>query len=258
MPTNPPVSSTGGGLASAAGGVGAGLGGLGSFLGSAKGTPTETGNAQGTRLLPNVASALFSGFGNLEGQGRANQALAGQLQGQALNSTPLLNTQFNQLQGQQAYQPGQAGLDVLGRGLVAQGTQQLNQGANAYQRAVARQFAGQPGIARALGQQAGLQSRLQANPLLFQAGQGSADRGQQGFQNVLGLAQQQAALQQAGNQGLLQQQQAGQTARQEGFGYGQSALQNLLGTQAAAGALGQQTGEQYSTKNIQNKGGLFK
>lgn len=247
-----------GGLGGTAAGLGSGLGGLGGFLGSAKGQPMETGTAAGIRLLPNVQSALFSGFGGLQNQAQLNQALAQQLQSQALGSAPSLQQQFSQLQGVQAFQPGQAGLDVLGRGLVSQGTQALQQQALAQQRALQRQFGGQPGIAQALGRQAAGQARLQANPLLFQAAQGAAERGQQGFQNVLGLAQQQAGLQQLANQAALQQQQAGQAARQEGIGLGQGALQSLLASQQAAQQLGELTGERFTTKNIERKGGLFK
>lgn len=88
--------------------------------------------------------------------------------------------------------------DMMTRGLASQAQQQVAQQAAAQRAAIAQQFRGQPGANMALQRQVDMQSRLQANPILFQAFQQQQQREQ---------LQNQARLQgqQAGNQALIQQ-----------------------------------------------------
>lgn len=88
--------------------------------------------------------------------------------------------------------------DVMTRGLAAQAGQQMAQQAAAQRAAIANQFRGQPGANMALQRQIDMQSRLQANPILFQAFQQQQQREQ--LQNQANMQAQQAA-----NQALIQQ-----------------------------------------------------
>lgn len=88
--------------------------------------------------------------------------------------------------------------DVMTRGLASQATQQMAQQAAAQRAAIAQQFRGQPGANMALQRQIDMQTRLQSNPVLFQAFQQQQQREQ--LQNQARLQ-----AQQAGNQALIQQ-----------------------------------------------------
>lgn len=144
-------------------------------------------------------------------------------------------------------------LDELSRGLVAQGQQQLAQGASAQRQALANQFRQQPGVARALAAQSANRATLQQNPLLFQAA--ASQRAREGEEGRLRLASEQAS-----NQALLQQQGAGQLARAEQLGFGQAGagaqsqlLQQLVGLGQLQGERVQQTSQQAQGRS----GGLF-
>ena len=234
-------------------------------IGGEKTTQFQEGNQrQSTEFRPQDLTNLQQAQQGLIGQTQGFQGLTSQLQQQAAQQgAPQLQTQFNQAAGLQAFQPGQ--LDALGRQQVSQGTQALNQQAATQQRALAQQFGGQPGIAQALGQQTAMRARLQANPLLMQAGEQSAARG---FQTAAGqqqLAQLQAQQQQAANQAQLQQQQAGQSARQEQAGLAGTGLQSQQQLLPLLSQLAGQMGTQVSQSDqaqrsrvggfVQNAGG---
>mgnify|MGYP003704704599 CR=1 FL=1 len=87
--------------------------------------------------------------------------------------------------------------DVMTRGLASQATQQMAQQAAAQRQAIAQQFRGQPGAQMALQRQADIQSRLQQNPLLFQAFQQQQGR-------ELTQAQQQQAAAEAYQQNVFE------------------------------------------------------
>lgn len=173
-------------------------------------------------------------------------SLTGALQRQAAQQGPQqLYTNINLPQGGINLN-APTGLDALGRGAVAQGTQALQQQAGAQQRALAAQFAGQPGIAQALARQAASQTRLQTNPLAFQAAQDSFNRQMQGQQQQLQGAQ-------LLNAALTGQQQLQQANRAEQLGYGQAGLAAQQGLLSALSQLGQQLGTQYTnTSTTQN------
>lgn len=155
-------------------------------------------------------------------------------------------------------------LDAMSRGLVSQGTQALNQQAATQRRALASQFGGQPGIAQALGRQATMQSRLQANPLLLGAAQQQASR-ELGQQGLIGQAAQQntaanLAQQQQQNQAAIQQQGLGEQSRREQFGYGTAGLQAQQALMPILSALAQQQGTQVTQSQQEAKsrsGGLL-
>ena len=223
---------------------------LGQSTGGIHGQKNAATNAQNqqqfTTFRPEDVAALQGAQQGLVQQTQQQQNLTNALQQQAAQGAPSLNSQYNQFSQYKAAPPGQ--LDALGKNLVTQGTQQLQQVAGAQQRALAQQFGGQPGIAQALGRQAAMNARLQANPLLMQAAQGSSDRG---FQ--IGQAQQNA--QQLSNQALLQQAQAAQTTRQEQAGYGQQGLQSQQALLPIFSQLAQQFGTQNTT-GVQNQNTL--
>lgn len=124
--------------------------------------------------------------------------------------------------------------DAMTRAIAAQATQGLGQQAAAQRQQLAQQFRGPVG--QILGRQAEMQSRLQQNPLLFQAFQQQQGR-------ELAQAQQQMAAQQAANQALLGREQA-----LTGLGTtGLSAQGNLLAQQLGLGqAFGQQISQALS------------
>ena len=133
--------------------------------------------------------------------------------------------------------------DAMTRAIAAQATQGLGQQAAAQRQQLAQQFRGPVG--QILGRQAEMQSRLQQNPLLFQAFQQQQGR-------ELAQAQQQLAAQQAANQALLGREQA-----LTGLGTtGLSAQGNLLSQQLGLGqAFGQQISEALSKGR---SGGILK
>ena len=134
--------------------------------------------------------------------------------------------------------------DAITRGLAAQAGQQMAQQATAQRQAIANQFKGQPGAAMALQRQADIQSRLQQNPLLFQAFQQQQGR-------ELTQAQQQQAAAEAANRALLGREQALTGFAQTGMGAQQNLLSTLL-------SLGQALGEQTQAGQMKGRsGGLF-
>jgi hypothetical protein len=134
--------------------------------------------------------------------------------------------------------------DAMTRALAAQAGQQMAQQATAQRQAIANQFRGQPGAAMALQRQADIQSRLQQNPLLFQAFQ------QQQGREVTQAQQQQAAAE-AANRALLGREQAVTGLTQTGTGAQQNLLSTLL-------SLGQALGQQTQTGQMKGRsGGLF-
>lgn len=92
--------------------------------------------------------------------------------------------------------------DPLTRAMASMGSQQLGEQASAQRQAIASQFRGQPGLSNILQAQANIQSRLQQNPLLFQAFQQQQGR-------ELAQAQQQLAQQEAANQAIMGREQLG-------------------------------------------------
>lgn len=92
--------------------------------------------------------------------------------------------------------------DPLTRAMASMGSQQLGEQASAQRQAIASQFRGQPGLSNVLQAQANIQSRLQQNPLLFQAFQQQQGR-------ELAQAQQQLAQQEAANQAIMGREQLG-------------------------------------------------
>jgi len=134
--------------------------------------------------------------------------------------------------------------DALTSAIAAQGSQGLMQQAAAQRQALAQQFRGQPGINRALQSQMDIQTRLQQNPLLFQAFQQQQAR-------ELAQAQQQQAQLNAANQALLQREQALTGFNTTGLG----AQQNLLDILSK---LGQEFGTKVSTGSQTGRSnGLF-
>jgi len=132
--------------------------------------------------------------------------------------------------------------DAITRALAAQATQGMGQQAAAQQRSIAQQFRGQPGAGKALQAQLAMQTRLQQNPLLFQAMQQQQNR-------ELAQAQQQLVQQQAANEAIL-----GREQMAANLGLMQPAQQaNLLNTLLA---LGQAMGTQVSEQKTRG-GGLF-
>jgi hypothetical protein len=134
--------------------------------------------------------------------------------------------------------------DAMTRALAAQAGQQMAQQSTAQRQAIANQFRGQPGAALALQRQADIQSRLQQNPLLFQAFQQQQGR-------ELTQAQQQQAAAEAANRALLGREQAVTGLAQTGLGAQQNLLSTLL-------SLGQGLGQQVQTGEMKGRsGGLF-
>jgi len=129
--------------------------------------------------LTDYQSQIAGGVGGVGGYRSAAEQAAQQLQ---TGFTPQFSTRP----------------DVMTRGLASQATQQMAQQAAAQRAAIAQQFRGQPGANMALQRQIDMQSRLQANPVLFQAFQQQQQREQ--LQNQARLQ-----AQQAGNQALIQQ-----------------------------------------------------
>lgn len=151
---------------------------------------------------------------------------------------------------QQGYVMPQSGFqysatpDVMTRALASQAGSQIAQQAAAQRQAIAQQFRGQPGAQMALQRQADIQSRLQQNPLLFQAFQQQQGR-------ELTQAQQQQAAAEAANRALLGREQAVTGLAQTGLGAQQNLLSTLL-------SLGQALGQQQTSSSMQGRsGGLF-
>ncbi len=210
---------------------------------------SQSGNqVSRTQFDPAQLAQLNQQTQNLIGQTQAAQGLGSSLQQQAAGAgVPQLqrNVAIQQFNPQFSNR-----LDQLSQGLVSQGTQGLNQQAATQRRALASQFGGQPGIAQALGRQATMQSRLQANPLLFQAAQQQSGR-ELGQQGLIGQAAQQnnaanISQQQAQNQAAIQQQGLGEQSRREQFGYGTAGLQAQQQLLPMLSALAQQQGTQIS------------
>lgn len=141
------------------------------------------------------------------------------------------------LQGVQAPQTGfQFGQtpDAMTRAIAAQASQGMSQQAAAQRKQLAQQFRGPVG--QILGAQAGMQTRLQQNPLLFQAFQQQQAR-------ELAQAQQQMAQQQAANEAVMAREQM--AANLAAMGPQQQA--NLLSTLLSLGqAMGTNVQEQQS------------
>lgn len=151
---------------------------------------------------------------------------------------------------QQGYVMPQSGFqystspDAITRGLAAQAGSQIAQQAAAQRQAIAQQFRGQPGAQMALQRQADIQSRLQQNPLLFQAFQQQQGR-------ELTQAQQAQSAAEAANRALLGREQAVTGMAQTGMGAQQNLLSTLL-------SLGQGLGAQIQNAQSEGRsGGLF-
>ncbi|NDC24866.1 hypothetical protein EB118_16915 [bacterium] len=132
--------------------------------------------------------------------------------------------------------------DAMTRAIAAAATQGLTEQAATQRANLARQFRGQPGAARALMAQADMQTRLQQNPLLFQAFQQQQGR-------ELAQAQQQMAQQQAANEAIMAREQM-------------AANLALMGPQQQAALLNTlfQLGQGFGTQVQETKsrgGGLF-
>jgi hypothetical protein len=179
-----------------------------------------------TTYRPQDEAALDAQRSNLAQQTAGVTGLTQQLQQQAAQrGTPQLATRV----GVQQFTPTfNNNLDPLARQMVSQGTQGLNAQASTQAQQLQRSLAGDPRMAAILGRQAGMNARMQSNPLLFQAAMQQGDREAQ--RNAAGLAATQAnnganlSQFQAQNQALGQQQALDQGARQEQLGYGQASL----------------------------------
>lgn len=225
---------------------------MGSMLGQSTGgihgqkdAVTTANNQQSfTTFRPEDVANIQQAQQGLLQQTAAQQGLNAQLQRQAAQQgAPQLNSQYNQ------FAQAPQGLDALGRQQVSLGTQQLQSAAAAQARGFQRQLGGtNPAAAQILSRQAGMQARLQANPLLAQAGQGSFDRNMQ-----FGQAQQNS--QQLSNQALAQQAQLGAANRQEQAGYGQAGLQSQQALLPMFSQLAQQFGTQNTT-GVQDQNSL--
>jgi len=212
------------------GAIGGGLAlGQGMFGTSSK---QQQNQRQYTQFRPEDLAAIESARGGFQQgvQGLVDQTGA---------SREALRQGFIQPSGQ--FQFGQAP-DAMTQAIAAQATQGLGQQAAAQRQQLAQQFRGPAG--QILGRQAEMQTRLQQNPLLFQAFQQQQGR-------ELAQAQQQTAMQQAANQALLQREQALTGLA----GTGMSAQQQLLANQLG---LGQAMGEQRTEALARGRsGGLF-
>lgn len=152
--------------------------------------------------------------------------------------------------------------DAMTRGIAALGAQSLGAQTAAQQQQIAQQFRGQPGASRVLQAQAGMQSRLQQNPLLFQAlqqqqgrelAQAQQQMAQVAAQNQAELmqAQQRQAQTEALNRAILGREQAVTGLGTTGLG----AQSNLLAQQLG---LGQAFGQQITQALARGRsGGLF-
>jgi hypothetical protein len=169
-------------------------------------------NPQLLQQLQQASQGLQQQVGQIGGQAGA---AAGQIQTNFGQFAPTLDTQFQRPEFSQQ-------LDPLAQRLATQGTQGLQQQAQARQQNIANQFRGNPGASRILQQQVGATSALQANPLLFQAAQQQQGREAQQFQL-------QSQAQQLSNQALQQQQ--AEAARFQGMQNQAVAGQFQLGQQ---------------------------
>ena len=196
------------------------------------GSKQEQNTRQFTQFRPEDMAAIEAARGGVT---TGTQNLLNQLR----QSQEAIRAGFIQPTGQ--FQFAQAP-DAMTRAIAAQATQGLGQQAAAQRQALAQQFRGPVG--QILGRQAEMQSRLQQNPLLFQAFQQQQGR-------ELAQAQQQMAAQQAANQALIGREQA-----LTGLGTtGLSAQGNLLAQQLG---LGQAFGQQISQALAKGRsGGLF-
>lgn len=225
---------------------------MSSIIGGKKTSEHTVGSQQtSTQFRPEDAAALQQQMQAVQAQNQGVTTLTGQLQNQArTQGAPTLA----QSVGMQQFTPQFSNApDAMSRALVSQGTQGLNQQAATQQQALQRSLAGSPGVASVLGRQAAMQSRLQANPLQFQAAQQQAGRE---------LGQQQLGLQAAGhnsqnlfnqfqlqNQAALQQAQANQANRAEQLGYGQA---GMAANQALLSNLSQ-LAQQFGTQNTNSE-----
>jgi len=213
-----------------AGALGTGLGVAQGLFGSAQ--SQQQGQRGYTQFRPQDLAAIEAARGGFQ------QGVQGLL-GQTEASREAIRQGYIQPTGQ--FQFAQAP-DAMTRAIAAQATQGLGQQAAAQRQALAQQFRGPVG--QILGRQAEMQSRLQQNPLLFQAFQQQQGR-------ELAQAQQQLAAQQAANQALLGREQALTGLAGTGLG----AQQNLLAQQLG---LGQALGQQVSEAQMRGRsGGLF-
>ena len=188
---------------------------------------------QYTQFRPEDLAAIEAARGGFQ------QGVQGLL-GQTTSSREAIRQGFIQPTGQ--FQFAQAP-DAMTRAIAAQATQGLGQQAAAQRQQLAQQFRGPVG--QILGRQAEMQSRLQQNPLLFQAFQQQQGR-------ELAQAQQQLAAQQAANQALLGREQALTGLAGTGMSAQQNLLSSLLG-------LGQAMGEQRTEALARGRsGGLFR
>lgn len=213
-----------------AGALGTGLGVAQGLFGSAQ--SQQQGQRGYTQFRPQDLAAIEAARGGFQ------QGVQGLL-GQTEASREAIRQGYIQPTGQ--FQFAQAP-DAMTRAIAAQATQGLGQQAAAQRQQLAQQFRGPVG--QILGRQAEMQSRLQQNPLLFQAFQQQQGR-------ELAQAQQQLAAQQAANQALLGREQALTGLAGTGLG----AQQNLLAQQLG---LGQALGEQVTAALSRGRsGGLF-
>lgn len=134
-----------------------------------------------------------------------NQARQSSL-GAGQNLTGLIQNLQAQISAEGPFKFGSP--DAITRALASQAGQQVAQQTAAQRAAIAQQFRGQPGAQMALQRQADIQSRLQQNPLLFNA-----------YQN-----QQQRQLQELGAKQAIRGEQLG--LGQTGYGISQQDLRN--------------------------------
>lgn len=213
-----------------AGALGTGLGVAQGLFGSAQ--SQQQGQRGYTQFRPQDLAAIEAARGGFQ------QGVQGLL-GQTEASREAIRQGYIQPTGQ--FQFAQAP-DAMTRAIAAQATQGLGQQAAAQRQALAQQFRGPVG--QILGRQAEMQSRLQQNPLLFQAFQQQQGR-------ELAQSQQQMAAQAAANAALLGREQALTGLAGTGMG----AQQNLLAQQLG---LGQALGQQVSEAQMRGRsGGLF-
>jgi hypothetical protein len=199
--------------------VGEALGGLASFL--EKGLGTRGSGIGYTRFRPEDLAAIEKQRGVFQ-QG---------IQGPGGLLEQLAKARENIQTGVQAA-PGtftfQMSPDAMTRALASQAAQGLSQQAAAQRAQIAQQFRGQPGASRALQAQADIATRLQQNPLLFQAFQQQQGR-------ELAQAQQNQAAREAANQAIMQREQLMANLGMNISSQQQNLLQQLLGYGQALG-----------------------
>lgn len=208
-----------GAIGGAGKGIGEALGGIASFLSQGLGGKTE--RAGYTQFRPEDLARIE----------QQRQVLQTGLQGPGGLLEQLSQARQAVQTGVQAAPSSfafAASPDAITRALAAQAGQGIAQQAASQRAQIAQQFRGQPIVSQALQRQIDMQTRLQQNPLLFQAY--SQQQGRE-----LAQAQQNQAAREAANQAIMQREQMLANLGLTGYGQQQGLLQTLLGLGQALG-----------------------